>query len=171
MIKVIKQDILTVTKGIVCHQVNCFGRIGGLAGAINRQWQENGKEYTQYIASQIKKMPRICLLGQVCDVKVGSNLYVANIFGQYSTGTHKQQTEYSALINGLQYVAYTNYLGDDTKVEETCFGVEVFPNLVTDVYIPYGMGCGLGGGDWSLVQNIIERVFEKAEKDVFICTL
>jgi hypothetical protein len=30
------------------------------------------------------------------------------------------------------------------------------------VYIPYNMGCGLGGGDWEIVSGIIEETLPDA---------
>jgi hypothetical protein len=38
-----------------------------------------------------------------------------------------------------------------------------------DVGIPYGMGCGLAGGDWAVVLAIIESAFEKSPVRVVIC--
>ena len=43
MIKKIKHDLLTVKTEIIAHQVNCFGRVGGLAGQIARKYPENYK--------------------------------------------------------------------------------------------------------------------------------
>ena len=38
-----------------------------------------------------------------------------------------------------------------------------------DIYLPYMVGCGLGGGDWSIVQKIIEKTFENYRGNVYIC--
>jgi hypothetical protein len=110
------------------------------------------------------------LLGSVFEVNVAHNVIVANLFGQYNIGTSKQQTEYSALIAGFKSIANTFFAGDEKEtLHFGPFGLEDVPVTLTDIYIPYKIGCGLGGADWSLVEEIINKTFEKSENDVYIC--
>ena len=40
--------------------------------------------------------------------------------------------------------------------------------------IPYGLGCGLAGGDWNVVYNIINDVFYDCDDNylhIYICKL
>ena len=37
------------------------------------------------------------------------------------------------------------------------------------VALPYGIGCGLAGGDWNTVYDIIKEVFANDDRKVFIC--
>jgi hypothetical protein len=168
MITTINKDILTVDKGVIVHSVNCIGAVGGLAGAIARKWPKNAEQYKAHVKRQ--ELP-IMLLGYVFEVKVAHNIIVANLFGQNNVGTGKQQTEYAALITGFKRIANTFFCDDDEK--ETLhfgpFGLEDVPVTLTDIYIPYKIGCGLGGADWGIVQEIIEKAFEKSENDVYIC--
>jgi O-acetyl-ADP-ribose deacetylase (regulator of RNase III) len=167
MITTINKDILTVNKGVIVHSVNCIGVVGGLAGAIGRKWPVNAGEYRSHVRSQ--KSP-IMLLGSVFEVNVAHNVIVANLFGQYNIGTSKQQTEYSALISGFKHIANTFFAGDEKEtLHFGPFGLEDVPVTLTDIYIPYKIGCGLGGADWSIVQEIIHKTFEKSENDVYIC--
>jgi O-acetyl-ADP-ribose deacetylase (regulator of RNase III) len=167
MITTINKDILTVDKGVIVHSVNCIGAVGGLAGAIARKWPINAEQYKAHVKRQ--KLP-IMLLGSVFEVNVAHNVIVANLFGQYNVGTSKQQTEYAALISGFKHIANTFFAGDEKEtLHFGPFGLEDVPVTVTDIYIPYKIGCGLGGADWSLVEEIINKTFEKSENDVYIC--
>lgn len=168
MITTINKDILTVNKGVIVHSVNCIGGVGGLAGAIARKWPKNAEEYRSHVNRQ--KMP-IMLLGSVFEVNVAHNVVVANLFGQNKVGTNQKQTEYSALIAGFKYIANTYFQGNDRR--EVDYGnplglIEERIDL-NDIYIPYKIGCGLGGADWSIVEEIINKTFEKSEKSVYIC--
>jgi O-acetyl-ADP-ribose deacetylase (regulator of RNase III) len=167
MITTINKDILTVDKGVIVHSVNCIGAVGGLAGAIGRKWPVNAGEYRSHVRSQ--NYP-VMLLGSVFEVNVANNVIIANLFGQYNIGTSKQQTEYSALIAGFKKIADTFFYGDDTEdVYFGALGYESVSITLNDVYIPYKIGCGLGGADWGIVEEIIHKTFEKSENDVYIC--
>jgi O-acetyl-ADP-ribose deacetylase (regulator of RNase III) len=167
MITTINKDILTVDKGVIVHSVNCIGAVGGLAGAIGRKWPVNAGEYRSHVRRQNHP---IMLLGSVFEVNVAHNLIVANLFGQYNVGTSKQQTEYAALISGFKHIANTFFAGDEKEtLHFGPFGLEDVPVTLTDIYIPYKIGCGLGGADWSLVEEIINKTFEKSNNDVYIC--
>lgn len=168
MITTINKDILTVDKGVIVHSVNCIGAVGGLAGAIGRKWPVNAGEYRSHVRSQ--KSP-IMLLGSVFEVNVAHNVIVANLFGQYSVGTSKQQTEYTALIAGFKKIAEKFFEGNDREEKDygNPFGLVDFPIALTDIYVPYKIGCGLGGADWETVQDIIHQIFENNHKNVYIC--
>lgn len=167
MITTINKDILTVDKGVIVHSVNCIGGVGGLAGAIARKWPKNAEQYRDHVKSQT--LP-IMLLGSVFEVNVAHNVIVANLFGQNDIGTRERQTEYSALIKGFKSIAQTCFIGNDTQTFVTFgMGDRKFPIELTDIYIPYKIGCGLGGADWSIVEEIINKTFEKSHNDVYIC--
>ena len=167
MITTINKDILTVDKGVIVHSVNCIGGVGGLAGAIGRKWPKNASEYRSHIKRQ--KLP-IMLLGSVFEVNVVHNIIVANLFGQNNVGTNERQTEYSALITGFKDIAKTYFRGDDVEtVHFSGIGLEDVSNELNDIYIPYKIGCGLGGADWDIVEEIIHKCFEKSMNDAYIC--
>jgi O-acetyl-ADP-ribose deacetylase (regulator of RNase III) len=168
MITTINKDILTVDKGVIVHSVNCIGAVGGLAGAIGRKWPVNAREYRSHVRSQ--NYP-VMLLGSVFEVNVAHNVIVANLFGQYSIGTSKQQTEYAALIAGFKKIADTVFVGNDREEKDygNPFGFAEFPITLTDIYVPYKIGCGLGGADWETVQDILHQIFENNHKNVYIC--
>lgn len=87
----------------------------------------------QAYADLSSKMKRI----GVQEVTVAPQLYVANLFGQSSFGRDKRQTNYAALGTALFRA------------------MKEHPNATFRV--PYGLGCGLAGGNWVTVLNLIEE--------------
>ena len=172
MIITINKDILTVDKGVIVHSVNCIGAAGGLAGAIARKWPENAEKYKEYVRH---RKSSIMLLGSVYEVNVAHNLIVANLFGQYDIGMKQRQTEYSAFISGFQTIAGTVFYGDDEQeieddiADDLHLSSNMMPNVLKDVYIPYKIGWGRGGADWNLVEEILHKIFDNSNKNVYIC--
>jgi len=102
----------------------------GLALQFKKKYPQIFDDYmAAYKAGHLK-------LGNVVITKIHNNLYIASICGQENYGTNKNQiyTDYNAVIKGLD------------RIQK--FSIE---NLVNPIYIPYLMGCGLGGGDWNTV--------------------
>lgn len=138
-IPVIRGDILQSDADIIVQQVNCQGVMGaGLAKQIASQYPG--------VLSPYKKMCNMRdtqnLLGKVLICPTRAGVRIANIFGQDRYGRDGCYTDYAALENGL--VAVVRYASRK--------------NL--SVAIPHGIGCGLAGGDWTIVSEIINRVFE-----------
>lgn len=166
MITTINKDILTVDKGVIVHSVNCIGAVGGLAGAIARKWPKNAEKYKEYVRH---RKSSIMLLGSVYEVNVAHNVIVANLFGQYGIGTGKQQTEYAALISGFKRIVDTVFYSDDKIPDYSNHEYYLSRLTLKDIYIPYKIGCGLGGADWEKVQDILHQIFDNSDKNVYIC--
>ena len=138
-IPVIQGDILRSDADIIVQQVNCQGVMGaGLAKQIASQYPE--------VLSPYKKMCNTRdtqdLLGKVLICPTRTGVRIANVFGQDRYGRDGCYTDYAALENGL--AAVVRYASQK--------------NL--SIAIPYGIGCGLAGGDWTIVSEIISQVFE-----------
>lgn len=141
---IINKNILTVKRGIICHQVNCKGKMGaGIALNIKKKWII---VYTQYLLALKEK---ILKLGEIQIVKISPFLYIANLAGQDSYGRDKQYTDYNALT--------------------ICFSKlqKVSDSLRLQIYIPYKIGCANAGGDWLVVEKIINDTI----KNPMICKL
>lgn len=142
MIQIINQDILEVKSGVMCHQVNCRGKMGaGLALEIRQKYPEVYDWY-MYAFNNNKWN-----LGEVQIVDITENLKVANCAGQYNYGRNKQYTDYDALKECFKKV---NVYAKDKHFK---------------IYLPYKMGCNLGGGKWSYVLEIIANEFDEC----YIC--
>lgn len=140
----IKKNILTVNNGIICHQVNCKGKMGaGLALKIRKKWPIVYEQYqSQCLLGKIQ-------LGSVQLVKISPALYVANLAGQYGYGRDKRYTNYAALLSCFF---------DLQKISD---------KLRLQIYIPYKIGCQNAGGDWKIVESDINRSI----KNPVICKL
>lgn len=122
---------ITFSSGIeFVNKVNCRAAMGaGLARQIRDKWPVVFDEYVK--VCNPKK------LGDFQVVRVAPQLYVANLFGQSSFGRDKRQTNYAALGTALFRVMKEH--------TDATFRV------------PYGLGCGLAGGNWVTVLNLIEE--------------
>lgn len=156
--KIITGDILSPNvsdkKVIICHQVNCKGVMGaGLAKQIKNKYPEVFIKYYTYCLSAINSGKSSDILGDILYVDTDDhNRYkIANIFAQDNYGKGKRYTDYMALCTAFRQLA--------------C--------LTTDeiIRIPFKMGCGLGGGDWSIVYQIIEDELISKGKNVEIWRL
>ena len=136
MNKIIQGNILDIQSGIIAHQVNCRRVAGaGLALQIRRKWPAWYDEF-------LRQEPYLGCVWWYCTAQKGGNPigcsspHVASMYAQKNYG-RGQQTD---------YIHFTNCL---TKIK-------LYANKDHPLYIPYGIGCGLGGGDWSIVSRIIE---------------
>src|SRR4051812_47369032 len=121
--KIINQNILDVTYGIIVQQVNCLGVMGsGLARQIRDKWPEVYTKYRKKFDDGQWK------LGDIQMFPITEQLWMCNIAGQYAYGRDKRHTDYVALERGLM----------ELNTRRNTF----------QVYIPWNMGCGLGGGNW-----------------------
>lgn len=73
------------------------------------------------------------MYGKVQLVQVTDNLIVCNSFSQKYYGRTGKFTDENLLVRAITYICKK-------------FSKE-------NVYAPYGIGCGLGGGDWNKVEE------------------
>jgi O-acetyl-ADP-ribose deacetylase (regulator of RNase III) len=137
-------NIVTATEDIIIHQVNCQNVMGsGVAKALYTKWPKVKTDYHSYCDTMFKLgFSKEDLLGHILPVKVETNpnKFVINCYSQLTFGSDgRQHTDYEAI--------------------KECFNKI---NVVYDeptVALPYMYGCGLGGGDWNIVSEIIENLF------------
>ena len=158
-LKEIQKDITTIERGIICHQVNCKGIMGaGLAKQIATKWPYVEAMYQDFVHfNKVRYTNPLgnCYITQVISFGDNYKVWVANLFGQDDFGNGRQ-TNYHALEHALCGLSDLMRYNNDIK------DLKDFP-----VYIPKMIGCGLGGGDWNIVYQIIESIFPNA----IICSL
>lgn len=144
MLNVIKKDITDVTSGIIAHQVNCTNHIGsGVAKAIITKWPIVKVKYHEWCNLRTPDE----LIGTIQLISISDDLIVANCFSQRDKGYDgKLYTDYSSI---------RKCLGSLSKLK------------LSPLYIPYKMGCGLGGGNWNIVCDILIEVCP----EVIICAI
>ena len=144
-------DILESGADVICHQVNCMGVMGaGLAKQVAKRWSA---VYLRFQEVCMSNNPQVLLGRCQLDRVVCNDKYVqiVSMFAQNDYGRDKCYTNYEAVRSCMEYVKQ-QYVG---KV----------------IAIPYKIGCGLGGGDWNIVHQIIKDVFADYDGDVQIWKL
>lgn len=149
MIVEVKKDLLASEADIIAHQTNCVGVMGaGVAKQIKGLLSE--KSFNKYV--------RLCnehgknLLGNVQFLfdKNGNRL-VANLFGENIPTGIDVDTDYNAIKEALK------------KLEAFAASSGM------SIAIPGYIGCGLAGGDWKIVYDMIYTIFKDSPIEVEIC--
>lgn len=141
MISYVKGDLLQSNVNYICHQVNCQKVMGaGIAKQIKNHWSQVEQSY-------LANEP---VLGTIQMVLVGEKQAVVNMYAQNKCGTTQRQTNYEAFYQCLEEI--------HSKTKDT-----------STIGFPYKIGCGLGGGDWDIILNMIKKVLN--DRQVFIYCL
>lgn len=144
--EIIEKNILECKEDIIVHQVNCKGVMGsGIAKQIKTVYPEVYKGYRYYCKTNL--LSDIFGSALICEANNGK--YIANVFGQVNYGRGEKHTDYDALRHGLEEVR------DFAK-----------ENKLT-IAIPYKIGCGLGGGDWNTVFDMINEIFAEVDCNIY----
>lgn len=110
----------------------------GVARQIRTRWPCVYEEYVG-ICSAIQSG---ALLGYTQMIEVEDGRHICNLFGQLQYGSDgKAYTKLSALRKACQHLAKSANAGDT-------------------IAMPYRIGCGLGGGDWGEVMDMLTDVFK-----------
>ena len=141
--KYVKGDILTVKSGLIIHGANAQGVMGsGVAKVLRDKYPEIFKVYKEDLDYGMG-------LGNVswCHLYVGQeeqrNLHIASAITQeYYGGDGKKYVSYDAIDD-----AFNEIFGCAKEWDTT-------------VCLPL-IGCGLGGGNWSVVEAIILSAADK----------
>lgn len=141
--KLARGEILErVTSGVILQQVNAQGVMqSGFAKALREKWPVIWTDYSKRIKSHTAD-EGLAYMGRVIWSQVTPDLRVASIVGQQFYGRKEghRYTSYDALDVGLLKIA-------EVLQTQKEFVVVHFPTI----------GCGLGGGRWEVVSEIIEH--------------
>lgn len=147
MLKFEQGDLVKGNYPIFCQQVNCKGVMGaGLAKQIRKKYPEVYKEYKD-----------ICdfdkaILGVSHFTKTSDGRICICLFSQDDYGRSKCYTDYKAFKACLRGIALY---------------MQCKP-LDCTVAFPYGIGCGLAGGDWNIVLKMLKEFSDEIKQDVFV---
>lgn len=149
MLKEIKGNLLNACEDVIAHQVNCKGVMGaGVAKQIkqNLMTKDSFSEY----CNLCKTMSANVLLGSDHWCKAYNGKDIVNMFGEDIPTGKKLDTNYSALNSCLLLLM--------KKAKEH----------KQSIALPGYLGCGLAGGDWNLVYDMIKNAAETHGVDVTI---
>lgn len=151
-VRIERGDVLETDAPYICQQVNCQGTMGaGLAKQIADKWPQVKREYIRFCE---KYQDRHDLLGlyQMVAVNGGNQKkgdpVVVNIFGQEYYGHDGVYTDNTALMKAFRH------LNRNCAHETLAF--------------PYGFGCGLAGGDWQDVEQLIVKCFPDCDVVIYM---
>ena len=141
MIKEVCGALLQQPVDIIAHQTNCRGVMGaGIAKQI-KDYMLSKRQYKQYV--DMCRIQGSALLGQVQMMPLPNGQLIANCFGEDVPTGKGLDTNYEALKASLTKVC--SY----AKEHQLSVGI---PGL---------MGCGLAGGDWNIVREMIYEIFSE----------
>lgn len=133
MITIKEGNLFDAPRGLICHQVNCKGVMGrGVAKTFKEKYPDVFKQYV-YLCTNV---PASQLLG-TC-------LFDENTVCMFAQNDWRGHTDYAAFRNCCRRIV--DYI---TRHDHS-----------TPVNMPYGIGVGLGGGDWLIIYSILEEEFE-----------
>ena len=148
----VKGDVLNAPFQIIAHQVNCKGVMGaGLAKQIRNKYPDMFIAYKRICDSEAAH------LGDCLGWYAHDGHYIMNIFAQDGYGRDKTYTNYESMR-----VAFLNGI-DKFRQEADIYEKDVQLTIA----IPYMIGCGLAGGDWGKVKDVLLEV-EKSRNVVFV---
>ena len=133
----------------IAHQTNTRGVFGG---GIARTIRELHPKVHQASEKACKGKTEAEVLGNYDVVPVPKNaegdpLYFFNVYSQSGLGGEERNTRYDILVNTLT---------------EICDRIEA-RGLPFTLGVPYGFGCGLAKGSWTIVEAIFKSVFEDSQ--------
>lgn len=133
-------DLLQSDCNVICHVANCFHVMGaGIARQIKIKYP------SAYEADLRTPYGAFSKIGTVSSAKVDNRL-IFNCYAQWDYSSSEKQIEYGGLYQCLK--AVSRFPDDTGLIQQAPFKIGM-PRL----------GCGLAGGDWSVVKQIIETVF------------
>jgi O-acetyl-ADP-ribose deacetylase (regulator of RNase III) len=147
-------DATTPTRrpAIIVHVCNDIGGWGaGFVLALSRRWPEPEAEYRAWSRAVDDRLP----LGEVQLVAVEPELWVANLVGQRDirrAPDGSPPVRYDAIRQGLRAVA------------------EHAISHRASVHMPR-IGCGLAGGEWSVVAEIVHDELVDVDVEVVVYDL
>lgn len=138
MIKYVKGDAtqpIGVGPKLIVHSVNDIGAWGrGFVVAISNRWPHVEAAYRRWAKSGSDFS-----LGAVQFVEAEPDIVVANLVGQHGIGFRNgPPVRYDAIRNGLE------------KVRNFATGKKITVNMPR-------IGSGLGGGDWTIIEKLINE--------------
>lgn len=119
---------------VVIHGCNCMCVMGaGVAKALSDRWPEV-KTVDKYTVKGDESK-----LGKFTYIRTQEGMIIVNLYTQYRYGRRDVHVDYDAIQDGFRKVR--SLFGEDKKY--------LYPQI----------GAGLAGGDWKIIEHIIDSEF------------
>jgi hypothetical protein len=153
--KLIFGDLLNIESGIIAHQVNYQKHMGGgvarlLANkypSLEPQYVDFIEEFNENYIDETGEHAGDHILGQVYYHETeGGELIIANCFSQMDR-MHGDRVYDGGFQLGI--TSYNDILTCFSKIRNE-YGWDL------PLYVPFGYGCGIAGGNWVVVEALLE---------------
>lgn len=143
------QDFKDGKVNCIIHGCNCFCKMGaGIARAIKEEFP---KAYEADMATLTNSEDNFYKLGKYSYCKVDQG-YIFNAYTQFRYGTDRPHVEYTAISDSLRRIA--GFIHETPELHNVKIGM---PKI----------GCGLAGGDWSIVEGLVEDALGHLDTTVY----
>lgn len=155
MIKEVKGDLLSVTKGFIVHGCNAHGVMGsGVAKQIRAKYPKCYDIYSNY-CKDLREFTDSMIVFEhnilgVVPMYQHDDLIIFNAITQFNYGTDSRKVDYEAVYRAFETI--NAYIMGQVGVDR----VLNFPMI----------GCGLAGGNWNIVKTIIDEVVDDSIEKV-----
>jgi O-acetyl-ADP-ribose deacetylase (regulator of RNase III) len=144
-----KGDVLKSDEKLIVHGCNCFCTMGaGIARQIRERYQRAYKVDQDTLWGDKTKLGNFTFAEELNDD--GDVIFVVNAYTQYKYTRTDVDLDYDALRESITKICMT------------------FPHNV--IAMPK-IGCGLAGGDWKKVSEILEKISDRCNKTFHIYEL
>lgn len=148
MITIKDGDLLQATEDIIGHQVNCHGAAGGLAYHLFMRFTQAANDYEDLVYDVSRHGEQMNLLGyvQYSAQQPKSDKIIANLYGQYWPGADYRPDVLRRCLENLgEFARRGGY----------------------SVALPYGLSCGICGGNWERVYQMIEETMTDVQVTLY----
>lgn len=149
-IELINGNLLDFPNGInnIAHSCNCRMIMGGgIAKQIKDRYPEAYQADVDFISDEYDhngqfKHP----LGNYSKAKVDKGV-IYNLYTQAGIGTGERQVHYEKFWRALK------------NMQEDLLFIQHETGIRQSLGLPYGISCGLAGGNWGIINAMIEDIF------------
>ena len=150
MIQYVYEDLFDAEADYLMEQKNCFHIHGGLSGEMARRYPAAAEADLATAKGDKNKLGTY----EIVDCE---DIKVINAYGQYSIGG-----------NATDFDAWEDIL-DSLKEELNAKINHASLHSGATVKVPYKIGCGLGGGVWEEMEEILDWFFADGKITLKIC--
>lgn len=157
MITYIKGDLFQDKHPIIAHGCNSMGVMGsGVAKIVKEKWPEAFKLYNRICSDHFLNNTEATLLGTNILAHCNDGTIIVNCITQHSYGRTKERyVSYDAVDDCMRL------MGEGIKFSTADDAVPPY------VAMPM-IGAGLGGGDWKVIEAIINHRLKDIDVHVYV---
>lgn len=170
-IKIRHGDVLSSKETFLIHQCNCVSKYAaGVAYSIFKKYPySNIYEKRTYVDSPGETM----IKGDIPTIEHDANInpkhrrLIANLLSQYYPGGSSKRFTHEGEIDTKEQRKLWFYM----CLKNIAIFCDENPTLKRELAVPYGIGCGLAGGNWPEYYKILETFAKDYSFDIVIYKL